>query len=74
MMAARALIAIVVPVFNERDNLRHFHDAVAAVAASMPDYDWEFMFVDDGSRDGSFDVLRELRAADPRVRAPQTTS
>jgi polyisoprenyl-phosphate glycosyltransferase len=69
MMASRTLIAIVVPVFNERDNLRHFHDAVAAVAASMPDYDWEFMFVDDGSRDGSFDVLRELRAADPRVRA-----
>jgi len=65
----RTLIAIVVPVFNERDNLRLFHDAVAAVAASMPDYDWEFMFVDDGSRDGSFDVLRDLRAADPRVRA-----
>jgi len=68
-MMARPLVAIVVPVFNERDNLRPFHDAAAAVIASMPDYDWEFMFVDDGSRDGSFDVLRELRAADPRVRA-----
>ena len=66
---ARPLIAIVVPVFNERDNLRLFHDAVAAVIATLTDYDWEFMFVDDGSRDGSFDVLRELRTADPRVRA-----
>jgi len=66
---ARPLIAIVVPVFNERDNLRLFHEAVAAVIATMPDYDWEFMFVDDGSRDGSFDVLRDLRASDPRVQA-----
>ena len=66
---ARPLIAIVVPVFNERDNLRLFHDAVAAVIATLTDYDWEFMFVDDGSRDGSFDVLKELRAKDPRVRA-----
>jgi len=66
---ARPLIAIVVPVFNERDNLRLFHEALAAVIATMPDYDWEFMFVDDGSRDGSFDVLRDLRASDPRVQA-----
>ncbi len=65
----RPLVAIVVPVFNEHDNLRSFHAAVSDVIATMPEYDWEFVFVDDGSRDGSFDVLTQLRTADVRVRA-----
>jgi len=66
---ARRLITIVVPVLNERDNLRAFYDAVNDVLRSLGDYDWEFVFVDDGSRDGSFDILRGLGASDPRVRA-----
>ncbi len=65
----RPLISIIVPVFNERDNLRPFHDAVTDVIRSMPEYDWEFLFVDDGSRDGSFEVLGGLRAHDERVQA-----
>jgi dolichol-phosphate mannosyltransferase len=66
---ARPLLAIVVPVFNERDNLARFHDEVSAVMRELGDYDWEFVFVDDGSRDGSFDVLRTLNARDDRVTA-----
>ena len=65
----RPLIAIVVPVFNERENLAPFHEAVTGVMRSLRDYDWEFVFVDDGSRDGSFEVLTELRAGDEHVRA-----
>jgi glycosyltransferase involved in cell wall biosynthesis len=65
----RPLIAIVVPVFNEHDNLRPFYDAVSDVMRSLADYDWEFVFVDDGSGDGSFAVLHELRGADERVLA-----
>ena len=65
----RATIAMVVPVFNERDNLRQFHAAVSDVMRSLADYDWEFVFVDDGSRDGSFQVIEELRGRDPRVTA-----
>jgi dolichol-phosphate mannosyltransferase len=65
----RPLITLVVPVFNERDNLRPFYDAVTSVMQSLADYDWEFVFVDDGSRDGSFDVLKELRERDARVMA-----
>ena len=65
----RPLIAIVVPVFNEHDNLRPFYEAVTEVIRTVPDYDWEFMFVDDGSHDGSFDELRALRGQDDRVQA-----
>jgi dolichol-phosphate mannosyltransferase len=65
----RPLVAIVVPVFDERDNLRRFHEAVTDVMRSLADYDWEFVFVDDGSGDGSFEVLNALRAHDDRVLA-----
>jgi glycosyltransferase involved in cell wall biosynthesis len=64
---ATPLISIVVPVFNEEDNLLRFHEAVTAVMRSIGAYDWEFVFVDDGSRDRSFAILEELRARDPRV-------
>jgi len=66
---SRPVVAIVVPVFNERQNLPAFHVAVSDVIASMPDFDWQFVFVDDGSRDGSFDVLAQLREQDGRVHA-----
>ena len=65
----RPLIAIVVPVFNERDNLRLFYDAVAGVIRAMPEYEWELLFIDDGSRDGSFEILSGLRSHDERVEA-----
>jgi glycosyltransferase involved in cell wall biosynthesis len=63
----RPLITIVVPVFNERDNLRRFHQEVTEVMIALAAYDWEFIFVDDGSRDGSFSVIEELRLIDARV-------
>jgi len=66
---AKPLIAIVVPVHNEKDNLVRFHEDVSAVMRELGDYDWEFVFVDDGSTDGSFDVLQTLRDLDQRVTA-----
>jgi dolichol-phosphate mannosyltransferase len=66
---AKTLISIVVPVFNEELNLRGLHAEVTSVMKGLGDYDWEFMFVDDGSRDGSFRLLEELRTQDPCVRA-----
>jgi glycosyltransferase involved in cell wall biosynthesis len=65
----RPLIAIVVPVFNERDNLGRLYEEVAGVMRSLCGYDWEFVFVDDGSRDGSFEALTALHARDERVLA-----
>ena len=45
-------ISIVVPVYNEEDNIAHFVQSVTAVMAELP-YDYELLFVDDGSRDRS---------------------
>jgi dolichol-phosphate mannosyltransferase len=63
------LLSIVVPVFNEDANLRRFHEAVTSIVQRIGGFDWEFVFVDDGSRDRSFAALEELRAGDRRVNA-----
>jgi polyisoprenyl-phosphate glycosyltransferase len=63
----RPLISIVVPVFNERANLRRFYDEVTAVMHAAGGYRWEFVFADDGSRDGSFEIVEELSAHDASV-------
>ena len=68
-MRGRALIApelcIVVPVLNERDNVRAL---VAAVDQVLVGVAWELMFVDDDSTDGTRAVIAELAQTDPRVR------
>ena len=53
------MISLVIPVYNERDSLLQLHAEIAAVAAEAA-LDVEVVFVDDGSRDGSWEVIREL--------------
>jgi polyisoprenyl-phosphate glycosyltransferase len=65
--ARRRLLAYVLPVHNEADGLHAFHDALLAATHKRPDLDFEFVYVDDGSRDSSLDLLLQLRAADERV-------
>lgn len=53
------LVSIVVPVFNEEDNIQHFYESVCENMAPLP-YDFELVFVDDGSKDRSREILRSL--------------
>ena len=62
-----ALISLVVPAYNEEAVLEEFHRVVAAEISGLPD-DFEFVFVDDGSRDRTADILRGLAPHDSRVR------
>jgi dolichol-phosphate mannosyltransferase len=63
----RRVVAYVLPVHNEADGLPAFHDALIAATDARPDLDFEFVYVDDGSRDASLDLVLELRRSDPRV-------
>ena len=60
------LLSIIVPCFNEQESLPLFHRAVTEVLEGM-DTDYELLLVDDGSRDGTLPVMRELAAADAHV-------
>jgi glycosyltransferase involved in cell wall biosynthesis len=60
-------VSIVIPLFNERDNLAPLHRELDAVLRELG-RSYEMLFVDDGSTDGGVEVLREIKAGDPRVR------
>ncbi len=64
-MPSLATFSVVVPVFNEADVIREFHDRLARVMNALGS--WEVIYVDDGSRDATPMLLEGLRQAEPRV-------
>jgi glycosyltransferase involved in cell wall biosynthesis len=64
----RRMCSVIIPVYNERDNVRAMHEALRSVAAAESSLDWEFLFVEDGSTDDTFAILAELNRTDPRVK------
>lgn len=60
-------LAIIVPVFNEADNVLPLAREVAAVFSQEP-LAWELVFVDDGSADATWERIVEAQHLDPRVR------
>ena len=63
------LLSVVVSVYNEEPGLREFYQETKKVLEELPaPWEHELLFVNDGSRDGSLSILRELAAADSHVR------
>jgi glycosyltransferase involved in cell wall biosynthesis len=62
------MCSVIIPVFNERENVRAMHQALTAVAEAERSLDWEFLFVEDGSTDDTFAILADINRADPRVK------
>ena len=62
-----ALISIIVPVYNEAPNIPVLHDEIVKHVSGLP-YDFEFVFVDDGSRDNSAEAVHELARKKRRIR------
>jgi glycosyltransferase involved in cell wall biosynthesis len=63
------LLSVVVPCYNEELVLRETHRRLSATLAQLAPVEYEIIYVDDGSRDQTTAVMRELQAADERVRA-----
>ena len=65
----RELISIIVPCYNEQAAIPFFYKEIDRISQVMKEEtDFELLFVDDGSKDGTMAVLRELAANDKRVR------
>jgi dolichol-phosphate mannosyltransferase len=63
--AAMPVLSVVVPTFNERDNVRKLYGKLEAALKGIA---WEVVYVDDNSPDGTWEVVRELARQDSRVR------
>ena len=62
-------IAIVVPCYNEQEAIPYFYEEVNKISNTMRDKtEFEFLFVNDGSKDDTLKVLRELSKKDERVK------
>lgn len=61
-------ISVAVPCYNEEEALEPFFAAVSAVAEQMPDVEFEFLFIDDGSRDKTLEKMQDLAQRDSRVK------
>ncbi|MCQ5129944.1 glycosyltransferase family 2 protein [Butyricicoccus faecihominis] len=64
----KPLISLVVPCYNEQDALPLFYQETSRVTHDMSEADFEFVFIDDGSKDDTLSILRALAAQDSRVR------
>ena len=61
-------LSVIVPTFNEIGNVRQLRDLVAVALAGV---DWEMIYVDDDSPDGTSQAVREMAQEDARVRCIQ---
>ena len=62
------LISVVVPCYNEEPVLGKFYEEVDRVSREMSEVDFEFVFVDDGSKDRTLEEIKKLRESDKRVK------
>lgn len=62
-------LSIVVPVYFNEENLRPLYQDIREKIIDVIDFDYEIVMVDDGSGDRSWDVIQELAARDPNIRA-----
>jgi glycosyltransferase involved in cell wall biosynthesis len=60
-------VSILVPCFNEEDSLSLFYKETKKVMDTLSQYDWELLFVNDGSKDETLSVIKKIYGADRRV-------
>lgn len=63
----KPLISVVVPVYNEAEGIAVFHERASAAMRALADCEYELVYVDDGSKDASYQIMRGFAKGDPRV-------
>lgn len=66
-MAQRPLVSIVTPFYNEGEGVKHFYQVMGETMEKLPDFDFEIVCIDDGSRDNTLEQLIVISKTDPRV-------
>lgn len=63
----KRLITILIPCYNEEQSIPLLYNALNSVTSALSSYDFEYLFVNDGSRDNTLDIIKEIRAKDSCV-------
>lgn len=66
-MKHRRKISLLIPAYNEQEVLRHLYERLNKLAGQTSDYDFEFLFVNDGSRDKTLEMIKTYAKDDPRI-------
>jgi len=64
----KILLSVIVPCFNEEAVLRETNQRLIGILSDLPDLDFEMIYVDDGSRDATLSILKEIQSRDKRIR------
>lgn len=60
-------ISILIPAYNEQDTLKHLYDRLKKLADNNNKYNYEFMFIDDGSQDDTLEIIKNYSKSDKRI-------
>lgn len=60
-------ISIIIPAYNEEESLPLLYDRLNKVISSLESYEFEMLFINDGSKDNTLKIIKELREKDARV-------
>ncbi len=63
-----SLLSVIVPCYNEEKALPYFYEEINKVRGQMQDVDFELIFVDDGSKDGTLEIMKKLAEEDEGVK------
>ena len=60
-------ISIIIPAYNEEESLPLLYDRLNKVISNLESYEFEMLFINDGSKDNTLKIIKELREKDARV-------
>lgn len=66
-MTHRKKISILIPAYNEQEVLQPLYERLVMLAGKTSDYDFEFLFVNDGSRDKTLEIIKSYAEKDNRI-------
>lgn len=66
-MSDRKLCSVIVPCMNEEEAVPVYYETMCNTADTLPELEFEFWFIDDGSSDSTLSVIKKLRENDPSV-------
>ena len=60
-------ISILIPCYNEEESLPSFYETLCPIVNSLSNFNWEFLFINDGSKDQTLQIIKQLKIKDSRI-------